>query len=135
MRVQGQNCRRRLVGDYESGYSWEYYCLSDHDNLNGSIDPCISRDELLAKIMELTEAEDNGFDTEQCEEMIDEYLKNINNELDIDESDYRQFGSADNERAKDFYEILIDPTAGGIPNNIWEVPLPAVGESEENGNE
>lgn len=131
----GQNCRRRLVGDYESGYSWEYYCLSDHDNLNGSIDPCISRDELLEKIMELTEAEDNGFDTEQCEEMIDEYLKNINDELDIDESNYRQFGSADNERAKDFYEILIDPTADGIPNNIWDVPLPIVGESEENGNE
>ncbi len=131
----GQNCRRRLVGDYENGYSWEYYCLADHDNLNGSISPCISKDELLEKIMELTEAEDNGFDVDQCEEMIDEYIKNINDELDIDEGDYRQFGSADNERAKDFYETLIDPTADGIPNNIWEVPLPVANESEENGNE
>lgn len=131
----GQNCRRRLVGDYENGYSWEYYCLADHDNLNGSIDPCISKDELLEKIMELTEAEENGFDKDQCEEMIDEYIKNINDELDIDESDYRQFGSADNERAKDFYETLIDPTADGISNNIWEIPLPVVGESEENENE
>lgn len=131
----GQNCRRRLVGDYENGYSWEYYCLADHDNLNGNIDPCISRDELLEKIMELTEAEENGFDKDQCEEMIDEYIKNINDELDIDEDDYRQFGSADNERAKDFYETLIDPTAEGIPNNIWDVPLPVVGESEENENE
>lgn len=131
----GQNCRRRLVGDYENGYSWEYYCLADHDNLNGSISPCISKDELLEKIMELTEAEDNGFDIDQCEEMIDEYIKNINDELDIDEGDYRQFGSADNERAKDFYETLIDPTADGIPNNIWEVPLPVANESEENGNE
>ncbi len=85
--------------------------------------------------MELTEAEDNGFDIDQCEEMIDEYIKNINDELDIDEGDYRQFGSADNERAKDFYETLIDPTADGIPNNIWEVPLPVANESEENGNE
>lgn len=131
----GQNCRRRLVGDYENGYSWEYYCLADHDNLNGSIDPCISKDELLEKIMELTEAEENGFDKDQCEEMIDEYIKNINDELDIDESDYRQFGSADNERAKDFYETLIDPTADGIANNVWDVPLPVVGESEENENE
>lgn len=131
----GQNCRRRLVGDYENGYSWEYYCLADHDNLNGSIDPCISKDELLEKIMELTEAEENGFDKDQCEEMIDEYIKNINDKLDIDESDYRQFGSADNERAKDFYETLIDPTADGISNNIWEIPLPVVGESEENENE
>ena len=85
--------------------------------------------------MELTEAEENGFDKDQCEEMIDEYIKNINDELDIDESDYRQFGSADNERAKDFYETLIDPTADGISNNIWEIPLPVVGESEENENE
>lgn len=131
----GQNCRRRLAGDYENGYSWEYYCLADHDNLNGSIDPCISKDELLEKIMELTEAEENGFDKDQCEEMIDEYIKNINDELDIDESDYRQFGSSDNERAKDFYETLIDPTADGISNNIWEIPLPVVGESEENENE
>lgn len=129
----GQNCRHRLVGDYESGYSWEYYCLADHDNLNGSIDPCIGKDELLEKIMELTEAEENGFDSDQCEEMIDEYIKTINKELDIDENDYRQFGSADNERAKDFYEILIDPAQGGITNNCWEIPTPVVGEeSEEN---
>lgn len=127
----GQNCRRRVVGNYESGYSWEYYCFADHDNLNGSIDPCIGKDELLEKIMELTEAEENGFDKNQCEKILDEYVKNIKKELDIDESDLRQFGSADNERAKDFYETLTDPTANGIPNNIWEVPLPVVKESEE----
>lgn len=132
----GQNCRRRLVGDYESGYSWEYYCLADHDNLNGSIDPCISRDELLEKIIELTEAEENGFDSEQCEEMIDEYIKTIKDELDIDEDDYRQFGASDNERAKEFYEILIDPAQGEIANNCWEIPTPVVGEeSEDNSNE
>lgn len=127
----GQNCRRRLVGDYENGYSWEYYCLADHDNLNGSIDPCISKDELLKKIMELTDAEENGFDSEQCEEMIDEYIKTIKDELDIDESDYRQFGSDDNERAKEFYEILIDPAQGEITNNCWEIPTPVVGEESE----
>lgn len=129
----GQNCRRRLVGDYENGYSWEYYCLADHDNLNGSIDPCISKDELLEKIMELTGAEENGFDIEQCEDMIDEYIKTIKDELDIDEGDYRQFGANDNERAKGFYEILIDPAQGEIANNCWEISTPVVGEeSEEN---
>ena len=128
----GQNCRRRLAGNYESGYSWEYYCLADHDNLNGSIEPCISKDELPEKIMELTEAEEMGFDKDQCEKIFDEYVKNIKKELDIDESDLRQFGAADNERAKEFYETLTDPTANGISNNIWEIPLPVVGESEEN---
>lgn len=132
----GQNCRRRLVGDYENGYSWEYYCLADHDNLNGSIDPCISRDELLKKIMELTEAEENGFDSGQCEEMIDEYIKTIKDELNIDEDDYRQFGASDNERAKEFYEILIDPAQGEIANNCWEIRAPVVGdESEDNSDE
>ncbi|MCM1525131.1 MAG: hypothetical protein NC120_11820, partial [Ruminococcus sp.] len=62
----GQNCRRQLVGNFESGYSWEYYCLADHDNLNGSIEPCIGKDELLEKISELTEAEENGFDSGKC---------------------------------------------------------------------
>lgn len=130
-----RKCRRQLVGDYESGYSWEYYCLADHDNLNGSIEPCIGKDELLEKIMELTEAEENGFDKDQCEKIFDEYVKNIKKGLDIDEGEFRQFGSADNERAKEFYETLTDPTANGISNNIWEIPLPVVGESEENGNE
>lgn len=85
--------------------------------------------------MELTEAEENGFDKDQCEKIFDEYVKNIKKELDIDESDFRQFGTADNERAKDFYETLTDPTAREIPNNIWEMPLPVVKESEENEDE
>ncbi len=130
------NCRRRLIGDYDSGFSWEYYCNGDHDNISGRIEPCISKDELLEKIMELTEAEENGFDSEKCEEMIDEYMKSIKKELDIDESDYRQFGANDNERAKEFYEMLIDPEKGEIPNNYWEINTPCLGEeSEENTNE
>lgn len=130
------NCRRRLVGDYDSGFSWEYYCNGDHDNISGRIEPCIGKDKLLEKIMELTEAEENGFDSEKCEEMIDEYMKSIKKELDIDESDYRQFGANDNERAKAFYEMLIDPVKGEIPNNYWEINTPCLGEeSEENTDE
>ena len=68
--------------------------------------------------------------------MIDEYIKTIKDELDIDEDDYRQFGANDNERAKEFYEILIDPAQGEIANNCWEIPTPVVGEeSEDNSNE
>ncbi len=132
----GQNCRRQLAGDFESGYSWEYYCLADHDNLNGSIEPCIGKEELLEKIIEITEAEENGFDSNKCKELFDEYVKTIKKELDIDEGDFRQFGAADNERAKGFYEILIDPDRGEISNNCWQIPLPVVGEeSEENQDE
>ena len=69
----GQNCKRRLTGDYESGYSWEYYCDSDHDNLTGEIGECLSADELLKKVMELTEAEDIGVD----EKTAKRYLKHI----------------------------------------------------------
>ncbi len=128
----GNNCKRRMTGSYESGYSWEYYCDGDHDNLSGSIENCISKDDLISKIMELTEAEDNGFDSDKCSEMIDEYLKLICDELEIDESDFRQFGASDNERAKEFYEILTDPEQGDIPNNYWNIQTPiSEAESED----
>lgn len=130
-----QNCKRRIVGSYDEGYSWEYYCDSDHDNLSGQIEPCISKDDLLAKIIELTEGEENGFDTDTCNDLIDDYIKYFCDELDIDESGYRQFGSNDSERAKDFYEKLIDPAEGEIPNNFWEVNTPIDGESEDSTDE
>ena len=117
----GGNCKRRLIGDYESGYSWEYYCENGHDNLNGEIGACKTKDELTEKILELTNAEDNGVDAEAAEEIIEAYLDTINEKLSISESDYRQFGAADNERAKAFYEMLIDPEQGEIPNNFWTV--------------
>ncbi len=125
------NCKRRLVGDYESGYEWEYYCDSDHDNLNGQIGQSPSKDELIEKIMELTEAEENGFDKAQCEEMVEEYIKLICDDLEISESGFRYFGAADNSRAKEFYETLIDPFRGVISNNYWNVQTPIDGEQEE----
>ena len=124
----GGNCKRRLIGDYESGYSWEYYCENGHDNLNGEIGACKTKDELTEKILELTNAEDNGVDAEAAEEIIEAYLDTINEKLSISESDYRQFGAADNERAKAFYKMLIDPEQGEIPNNFWTVETPFNGE-------
>lgn len=124
----GGNCKRRLIGDYESGYSWEYYCENGHDNLNGEIGACKAKDELTEKILELTNAEDNGVDAEAAEEIIEAYLDTINEKLSISESDYRQFGAADNERAKAFYEMLIDPEQGEIPNNFWTVETSFNGE-------
>ena len=119
-----EDCRRRIIGDYESGYEWEYYCSGDHDNLSGKIGYSLSKDELTDKIIELTDAEENGIDRDKCEEMFDEYIELICKELDISESDFRHFGSADNETAMEFYEDLIDPTKGEIPNNYWTVETP-----------
>lgn len=121
-------CKRRMTGDLETGYSWEYYCENDHDNLNGEIGACKTKDELIEKILELTNAEDNGVDAETAEEIIEAYLDTINEKLGISESDHRQFGAADNERAKAFYEMLIDPEQGEIPNNFWTVETPFNGE-------
>lgn len=117
-----QNCKRRLVGDAANGYSWEYYCDGDHDNLTGEIGACLTADELLEKIMELTEAEEIGVDEDACKELIEEYLDMFKKELDIDEGDFRKFGAADNEKAKEFYELLI---TGELENaDLWEVETP-----------
>ncbi len=122
----GQNCKRRLVGDVESGYSWQYYCDSDHDNLSGAIGSCLTADELIAKIMELTNSEDIGVDEESCKKIIESYLDMFKEELDIDESGFRLFGAADNTKAQEFYRKLISD--GEIPNNFWEVNTPIDGE-------
>ncbi len=118
----GQNCKRRLTGDYESGYSWDYYCDSDHDNLTGEIGECLSADELLKKVMELTEAEDIGVDEKNCKKILEAYIDMFKKELDIDESGFRQFGAKDNAKAMEFYEKLIKDE---LPNSgIWQVNTP-----------
>lgn len=118
----GQNCKRSLIGDASNGYSWEYYCDGDHDNLTGEIGSCLTADELLDKIIELTGAEDNGIDSEQGHELIDSYIDMFKKELDIDESDFRKFGASDNEKAQEFYQLLI---TGELSNaDLWEVDTP-----------
>ena len=118
----GQNCKRRLTGDYESGYSWEYYCDSDHDNLTGEIGECLSADELLKKVMELTEAEDIGVDEKNCKKILESYIDMFKKELDIDESGFRRFGAKDNAKAMEFYEKLIKDE---LPNSgLWQVNTP-----------
>lgn len=118
----GQNCKRRLTGDYESGYSWEYYCDSDHDNLTGEIGECLSADELLKKVMELTEAEDIGVDEKNCKKILEAYIDMFKKELDIDESGFRQFGAKNNAKAMEFYEKLIKDE---LPNSgLWQVNTP-----------
>lgn len=130
------NCKRMIMGDIESGYYWVYYCDNDHKNLNGAVEPCKTKEEMIEKILSLTNAEENGFDKDKCTEMYDEYIEVIKKELDVTESDYRKFGADDNERAMRFYEMLIDPNKGEIPNNYWTVntPLPD-DESEETEDE
>lgn len=123
------NCKRRLTDDYESGYEWEYYCDNDHDNLSGSVGVCKSKAEMIRKIMEITNAADNGFDNAKCNTLYDEYIAAINKELGISASDYRKFGSADNSRAKDFYAMLMTPS--GIPNNFWSVDTHLGGEESD----
>lgn len=118
----GQNCKRRLTGDYESGYSWDYYCDSDHDNLTGEIGECLSADELLKKVMELTEAEDIGVDEKNCKKILESYIDMFKKELDIDESGFRQFGAKNNAKAMEFYEKLIKDE---LPNSgLWQVNTP-----------
>lgn len=127
---EGMNCRRKMVPLEDGGYVWEYYCDSDHDNLSGEIGVCLTADELREKVMELTDAENNGVDEDSFKDLIDEYIKLIKKELEIDEADFRQFGAADNSKAQEFYEKLIED--GAIPNNFWEIDTP-IGEEESDG--
>lgn len=113
----GMNCKRRLVDEV-----WEYYCDGDHDNLTGEIGACKTADELREKVMELTDAESNGVDEDSFNKLIEEYMKLIEKELDITESDYRKFGAAENTKAQEYYQKLIDE--GAIPNNFWNVETP-----------
>ena len=122
----GMNCKRRLI-QTDSGYFWEYYCDSDHDNLTGEIGVCPAADELLEKIIDLTGAEENGIDTEQAQELIDSYIDMFKKELDIDEGDFRKFGAADNSKAQEFYQKLIDGELSGA--DIWQIDTP-IGEEE-----
>lgn len=126
----GMNCKRRLI-QTDSGYFWEYYCDSDHDNLTGEIGACHVADELLEKIIDLTGAEENGIDTEQAQEIIDSYIDMFKKELDIDEGDFRKFGAADNSKAQEFYQKLIDGELSGA--DIWQIdtPIGEEGASEE----
>ena len=117
----GMNCKRRLI-QTDSGYFWEYYCDSDHDNLTGEIGACPAADELLEKIIELTGAEENGIDTEQAQELIDSYIDMFKKELDIDEGDFRKFGAADNSKAQEYYQKLIDGELSGA--DIWQIDTP-----------
>lgn len=117
----GQNCKRRLVDK-----SWEYYCDGDHDNLTGEIGECLTADELRAKVMEITDSEANGVDEKSFKKLIEEYMKLIKKELDITEADFRKFGAADNAKAWEFYQKIID--SGEIPNNYWSVSTPIGGE-------
>lgn len=120
----GQNCRRTLVDK-----SWEYYCDGSHDNLSGEIGPCKTADELREKIMEITDSEANGVDEKSFEKLIEEYMKLINKELDINEADYRRFGATDSAKAEEFYQKLIED--GEIPNNYWSVDTPMGGEDSD----
>ena len=126
----GMNCKRRLI-QTDSGYFWEYYCDSDHDNLTGEIGACPAADELLEKIIELTGAEENGIDTEQAQKLIESYIDMFKKELDIDEGDFRKFGAADNSKAQEFYQKLINGELSGA--DIWQIdtPIGEEGASEE----
>ena len=117
-----QKCKRRLVGDYESGYTWEYYCDGDHDNLTGEIGECLSADELLKKIMELTRSENIGVDEKNCKKILESYIDMFKKELDIDESGFRQFGAKDNAKAMEFYEKLIKDELENA--GLWQVNTP-----------
>ncbi len=126
----GMNCKRRMI-QTDSGYFWEYYCDSDHDNLTGEIGACPAADELLEKIVELTGAEENGIDTEQAQKLIDSYIDMFKKELDIDEGNFRKFGAADNSKAQEFYQKLINDELSGA--DIWQIdtPIGEEGASEE----
>lgn len=124
----GLNCKRMLVADEDGGMYWDYYCDADHDNLSGEVGACPTADELLEKIITLTNAEENGIDAEQGQELIDSYIEMFKKELDIDEGDFRKFGAADNSTAKEYYQMLIDGKLTG--SDIWTVDTPIDGEEE-----
>ena len=69
----------------------------------------------------------DSLNQEEIDKTIEEYMKLIKKELDITEADYRKFGAADNTKAQEYYQKLIDE--GAISNNFWNVETP-IGEED-----
>lgn len=111
------NCTRRLVGNFKSGYSWEYSCPGNHIHMSGKM-TVKTKDELIEKLVEILNDQNNTTTTvEECNEIFDAYMDMFNKELGDNK---RYFGAADNSVALTFYNMLINPEMGEIPNNFWK---------------
>lgn len=121
-------CHRKLVGDWDSGWSVLYYC-TDPDNAGD--EPCHTvlsgnirlktKEEMIETVMQEYGAEKAKMDRDDVDEILENYEKYIKKTLGTEEKRY--FGSNDSSRAIGFYNT----ESGGnpIPNKgIWEINTP-----------
>lgn len=97
-------CKRRLVGSWEDGWEWEFYCDSPHRILYGEIKPCKNLDEMLETIVDVYDGESVGIDLNSCKELYNEYSDYIYEKIKKLEDTPHLFGAADSSRSDIFYE-------------------------------
>lgn len=128
------NCRRKLIGDWDSGFSWKYYCLDEddpedeprHNVLTGKI-TLKTKDEMIDTIMEVYNAKDAKLTKKDCEKLCKEYMKEIEKKLG---NEKHYFGGNNSPLAVSIYNLHLQ--GKGVENEgMWNVPTPIKGEENE----
>lgn len=121
-------CRRKLTGDWDSGWNVVYYCSDPdkpyeeprHNVLTGSI-TIKSKEEMIETVMEKYNAEGAGVTRKDCDDIMKSYQKYIDDTLG--EGSSRLFGKNDTSRAESFYYSEIGGNV--VPNmGIWKIDTP-----------
>lgn len=130
-------CTRRLLGDWESGWHWEYYCKGDetkggvdamkHEILTGGI-RFLSEDELLEAVMTEYGAEDVGLSEKECKNLIKEYQKYMEEKIGESSRDL-----SDKERAVAYYNNAV--YLGSAQSSPWSPTTPLTSEEDEENTE
>lgn len=121
-------CHRKLVGDWDRGWSVLYYCTDPdepeleprHTVLSGSV-KLKTKEEMIETVMQEYDAEKAKISRKDVDEILKNYEKYIKETLGTEEKRY--FGSNDSSRAVNFYNIEV----GGnqVPNKgIWQIDTP-----------
>lgn len=121
-------CHRKLVGDWDRGWSVLYYCTDPdepeleprHTVLSGSV-KLKTKEEMIETVMQEYDAEKAKMDRDDVDEILKNYEKYIKETLGTEEKRY--FGSNDSSRAVNFYNIEAD--GNQVPNKgIWQIDTP-----------
>lgn len=119
-------CSRKLVGSWDEGWHWEYFCGQEHQILTGEI-KVKSKEEMFEAVLEKYNADESGMTKEDCESAIEDYM-NLFEETFGENYDKHLFGANDNSRAVEMYNALGEQKT--ITNNVWLVDTPLDSETE-----
>lgn len=127
-------CRRKLVGDWETGWEWQYYCRETtdtyhHQILSGSIS-VKNEKELLDAVMIAYGAKEAGLSEDDCLSLVNTYREYVKDTLGNTE---HLIGKNDYALAEYFY--LMTLRGYGPPPSPWSFYAPLETDEDEKGEE